>query len=124
MQQEKGRGGPEAELELLVEVAVVDAPVPADADSTAAHDSFCGSCVEASQQQLHVIGQLPLALQVIHVALDGHVVQAQQAVEANAVSFRQLSLVRLLQQLVIYSLIYIVTRCEDQILLHAMEASK
>lgn len=88
---------PEAELQLLVEVAVVDAAVPADTNSGAAHDGFGRGCVEAAQKQRHVALQLALALQVIYIALDGHVVQAQQAIERDAVRLCKLRLVSLLQ---------------------------
>jgi len=36
---------------------------------------------------------LPSALQIIHIALDGHVVQAQQVVEGDAMALAQLLLV-------------------------------
>lgn len=45
------------------------------------------------KEHLHVLLQLPSALQVIHIALDGHVVQAQQVVEGDAMAFAQLLLV-------------------------------
>ena len=45
------------------------------------------------EEHLHVLLQLPSALQVIHITLDGHVVQAQQIIEGDAMAFAQLLLV-------------------------------
>ena len=47
------QGTPHPYLQLLVEVAVVDAAVPAHADGAAAHDALSSSCIEAVHQQLH-----------------------------------------------------------------------
>ena len=43
---------PEAHLQLLVEVAVVDAAIPADTDCASAHDTLCRAGVKAAHQQL------------------------------------------------------------------------
>ncbi len=50
-----------------------------------------------AEEHLHVLLQLPSTLQVVHVALDGHVVQAQQVVESDAMALPQLLLVCTLQ---------------------------
>src|SRR6185295_267850 len=72
-----GRG----ELEHLVEVAVVDAPVVADADQAAAHDALGGRRVEGGEQLLHVRLELPGLLQVQAEAVDGHVGDGVEPVE-------------------------------------------
>lgn len=48
-------GTPQAERELLVEVAVVQAAVPAHADRVAAHHALGRGRVEAVHQQLHAV---------------------------------------------------------------------
>ena len=52
-QLEHEQGSPHPHLQLLVEIAVVDAAVPAHADCAAAHDALGGICIEAVHQQLH-----------------------------------------------------------------------
>jgi hypothetical protein len=47
---------------------------------------------------LHVVFELVVALQIIHVALDGHVVEAEQVVELDAKGFLELLLVCSLQR--------------------------
>ena len=59
--------------------------------STIAEAAWC-VCVD-KKVYLHVLFQLPSALQVVHIPLDGHVVQAQQAVESYAIAAAQLLLV-------------------------------
>lgn len=46
--------------------------------------------IEVVDQELHVLLQLAAPQQVVHVTLDGHVVQSKQAGEHNAVSLPQL----------------------------------
>ena len=46
---------------------------------------------------LHVLFQLVPPLQVVHIALDGHVVQAEQAVEPDSKGIHQLLLIGSLQ---------------------------
>ena len=50
---------PEPHLKLLIEVAVIDAAVPADANCVAAHHAFCSAGIKAVHQQLH--GQLQMS---------------------------------------------------------------
>ena len=52
---------------------------------------------------LHVLFQLVPPLQVVHIALDGHVVQAEQAVEPDAKSIHQLLLKGSLQSSILFS---------------------
>ena len=46
---------PERQAELLIEVAVVDSPVPAHRDCVTAHHALCCCWVEGVHQQLHSI---------------------------------------------------------------------
>ena len=61
---------------------------PRAAGGLGAHLGGCN--VEILHQQLHVVRQAARPLQVVHVSLDGHVVQRKQAAEDDAVRLAQL----------------------------------
>jgi Fe2+ transport system protein B len=82
----------------LVEVAVVEQALPVDAEQLAAHHGVEVVPVVAVAQQLHVALEAALAEQRAAEALDGHVGQYEQVVEADAEVQQQLALVVGLQR--------------------------
>ena len=60
---------------------------------------------------LHVFLQLTPPDQVVRITLDGHVVQAQQAVKTDAVRLLQLLLVGILQHRLAGSCTSVITPC-------------
>src|SRR6185503_6365686 len=69
------------EREQLVEVAVVDAPVVADADQAAAHDALGGRRVDRRGELVQVRLELPGLLEVQAEPVDGHVGDRVEAVD-------------------------------------------
>src|SRR5215471_17256912 len=81
--QKKRRAVFPLHAELLVEVAVVDFPSPADAQSVPAHQAVNGSGVEGFDQQLHVSVQLPLMSEPGGESPNGHVGEGIEPVEID-----------------------------------------
>src|SRR5262245_25815319 len=81
-----------AEVEHLVEVAVVEAAVPSHRDERPAHDPRNRGGVEGVDQTLHVTLEIPRRREPFQVAADRHVRDAVQRVEANAVQAEQFAL--------------------------------
>eukprot|EP00754_Rhynchopus_humris_P001735 Rhum_TRINITY_DN10995_c0_g2::Rhum_TRINITY_DN10995_c0_g2_i1::g.41701::m.41701 len=89
------------EAELLVEVAVVEGSVPADADRVAAHQALDRRRVEVLHKQLHVLCKLVLLAQIVRETLHRQVRDREQLVEVDAERLQQLLLVRRLQRLLL-----------------------
>mmetsp|Transcript_71544 Transcript_71544/g.220863 ORF Transcript_71544/g.220863 Transcript_71544/m.220863 type:complete len:562 (+) Transcript_71544:80-1765(+) len=89
----------EGQLQLLVEVAVEEAAVPADIHGAPAHEQRHGLRVEVAHQEVHVALERPLLAQKIEEALHRHVRDGDELVEADAVCLAQLLPVLQLQGL-------------------------
>ena len=74
------------QIQHLVKIAVVQAPVPADRKCRSAHDAVHGLGIEGALQDTHVIRQISAALQIVAIATDGAVDQAEQRVKLQAVN--------------------------------------
>ncbi len=85
-----GQARKQGQVQGLVEVAVVEAPVPGDADEAAAHEAGHRGRVKTGHQLAHVTLIIPGPLQKLLEAPDGHVEQGQELVEVNTVAVRQL----------------------------------
>src|SRR5687767_1032080 len=81
-----------AELEHLVEIAVVEAPVVADAHQRSAHHAFGRRGVERRKELRHVGLELAAFLQMQTEAVDRHVGDGVEAVEDEAVAVLELAL--------------------------------
>src|ERR1700683_1137236 len=80
----------ERNLQHLVEIAVVEPPVPADAHEIAAHQRIDGRGVEVIYQQTHVRRMAASAVQLVGETRDRHVGDCQQAIEHDPEITRQL----------------------------------
>ena len=67
------REGLDREVEHLVEVAVVERPVPADRDRVAAHEPRDRRRVEGRHQPLHVLLEVAALDEPVEEAVDRHV---------------------------------------------------
>src|SRR5687768_6405083 len=71
------------EIEHLVEVAVVEPPVPADGERVAAHEPLDRARVVGIHQPLHVRLEIAARRQPFQEAGNRHVVEHEQAVEGD-----------------------------------------
>ena len=76
--------------EHLIEIAVVEAPVPGDADEAAAHEAGHRGRVETGHQLPHVTLIIAGPLKKFLETSDRHVEQGQELVELNTEAVRQL----------------------------------
>ena len=76
-------------LKHLVEVAVVDRSVPADADQIAAHDLLQGCRIEVAFEQFSVTVVFAAELEMGGVARDRHVGEAIKMIERDAEFFTE-----------------------------------
>mmetsp|Transcript_26530 Transcript_26530/g.56995 ORF Transcript_26530/g.56995 Transcript_26530/m.56995 type:complete len:307 (+) Transcript_26530:529-1449(+) len=83
--------------QLLIEIAIVNFPVPTNVYGIEAHELLDGIGVEIPHQQIHVFGELPPSVQKVGESLDRHVGDGEELVEDNPKVLRQLLLVLHLQ---------------------------
>ena len=86
-----GRAVIDAKLKHLVEIAVVERPVPADREVRPAHDDVGRLRVERVHEQVHVPLQAAGPLDVLEEAADRHVRDREQPVEHDPVPHLQLA---------------------------------
>mmetsp|Transcript_26044 Transcript_26044/g.55809 ORF Transcript_26044/g.55809 Transcript_26044/m.55809 type:complete len:201 (-) Transcript_26044:1001-1603(-) len=79
--------------ELLVEIAVVNLPVPTNVDGVQTHEFLDGIGIEIPHQQVHVLGEFPPPVQEIGKPLDGHVGDRKELIEKNPKVLGELFLV-------------------------------
>ncbi len=75
-----------AEFEHLIEVAVVEPPLPIDADERAAHQSLNRAGVEGRNELSHVALFVAAAPQVVEKASNRHVRDREELIEGDAVA--------------------------------------
>ena len=79
------RGRLHRQLEHLVEVAVVERPVPGNRDRVAAHQASDRGRIEGAHEPLHVCLQIAALDEPVQETADRHVRQSEEAVERDAV---------------------------------------
>mmetsp|Transcript_78471 Transcript_78471/g.230129 ORF Transcript_78471/g.230129 Transcript_78471/m.230129 type:complete len:244 (+) Transcript_78471:288-1019(+) len=83
-------GAAEGQLQLLVEVTVVEAAVPANVDVVLAHEHRNSLWVEVANKQVHVALQGALFPEEVEEALHRHVCYGDELVEFDAVGLSKL----------------------------------
>ena len=74
------------QVELLVEIAVKNPAIPSNTDGVPAHHPLCSCGVECRCKERHVLFKLATSDEEISKTLDGHIVEAVETVEDNAIS--------------------------------------
>src|SRR5688572_31991460 len=77
------------QVEHLVEITVIDRPIPANADKTATHHLVQRDSVEVSFQQFPIAFVLAAQLEMRRIACDRHIREAKQLIEHDAEFFPQ-----------------------------------
>lgn len=88
-------------LKHLVEVAIIQRPIPTNGQGIATHHIPGSLGVERGNQSFHVFVVVPTAEQIFEVAADGHICDAKKAVELDAVMGPELAFKISLQLLLI-----------------------
>ena len=79
--------------ELLIKIAIVNFPAPADANRVAAHETFDSRRIERVDQKLHVLIELIDVAQVRGKSADGKIADCKESVKHDPEMLLQLALV-------------------------------
>ena len=71
-------------FEHLVEIAIVEAPVPSDADQGATHQRVHRRRIEVIHQQAHILRVIAAGSELMRKSRDWHVGDGQQTIERDA----------------------------------------
>ena len=84
----------ERDFQHLIEIAVIEAPVPSDADQGASHQRVHRRWVEVIHEQAHILGVIAGGSELMRKSRDWHVGDGQQAIERDAEVVEQFGSVR------------------------------
>ena len=71
----------------LIEIAIINLPIPTNADQIPAHHTFDCQWIKGIQQSLHILLVIIATLQEVEKTTNGHICNCEETVELNTETF-------------------------------------